>query len=63
MDEGNDLFGIAISDDEETVAKQQEREARTTQTEAAFQAVRAGYQPKLENGEVYPALSFSAHLA
>lgn len=52
MADGDDggLFSIAISDseDETTCAKKE----RGGQTEEEFQALRATYRPKIENGEV-----------
>lgn len=47
------LFNIALSDSEsDSSQKAAAPRDRTGQTEDAFQAVRAAYRPKVENGEV-----------
>lgn len=55
-DDAGGLFCIAISDDE----AEPSREDRNAQTEETFQALKASYTAKLENGEVRrnPPLSF-----
>ncbi len=49
-------FGISDSEDSSSTSPAaettQSREDKTAQSEAAFQAVKAAYRPKLENGEV-----------
>ena len=57
MDDGLDsgLFNIALSDSEESSSTPKEAKSRaekTAQSEADFQAVKATYRPKIENGEV-----------
>ena len=58
----NDLFGFNLEDDSESeptnkhnendVASQDAVNVRGYQSEAEFQAVKASYRPKIENGEV-----------
>lgn len=48
MDSG--LFNISLSDSEGSQAE--EKADRNAQSEAAFQKVKSGFRPKIENGEV-----------
>lgn len=49
----DDLLSIALSDsDSDASQPPDDRARRTQQTEAAFQAVKATYRPRVENGDV-----------
>ncbi|KAM0282270.1 hypothetical protein ACHAQH_003134 [Verticillium albo-atrum] len=55
-DDAGGLFSIAISDSEDD-AKAEEKKQRAGQTEEEFQAVKASYKAKTENGEIWEGVS------
>ncbi|EHA48402.1 hypothetical protein MCOR27_001249 [Pyricularia oryzae] len=64
----DDLFAINISGDEDDnspladqqcpAAKPQSRQDKLRQTEEAFQALKATYSPKIQNGDIQHQISF-----
>ncbi|UNI20867.1 hypothetical protein JDV02_006916 [Purpureocillium takamizusanense] len=53
-DDGGGILNIELSDTEDVIEKQANR---TGQSEAEFQAVKADYKAKVENGEIFKTIS------
>ncbi|KAM0333552.1 hypothetical protein ACHAQA_002217 [Verticillium albo-atrum] len=56
-DDAGGLFNIAISDSEDDAKAEEKKQQRVGQTEADFQAVKASYKAKIENGEIWKGIT------